>query len=103
MHNGFIERFNRTYRAAILDMYIFESLEEVRRLTAAWIDFYNARRPHDSLGGTPPRPDYLKETSNVGIMTTPSRSPEKLKFNAALKRLGEANRRVRPDSLRSYY
>ena len=53
--NGYVERFNRTYRQAILDMYIFESLDQVRELTAKWIDFYNHRRPHDSLGGSPPR------------------------------------------------
>jgi putative transposase len=54
MQNGFVERFNRTYREAVLDMYIFESLNQVRDLTAKWIDFYNRRRPHDSLGGSPP-------------------------------------------------
>ncbi|MBK7513911.1 MAG: transposase [Chloracidobacterium sp.] len=45
MQNGYVERFNRTYRQAILDMYIFESLDQVRELTAKWIDFYNRRRP----------------------------------------------------------
>lgn len=30
MQNGFIERFNRTYREAALYMYIFESLSDVR-------------------------------------------------------------------------
>lgn len=30
MQNGFIERFNRTYREAFLNMYIFESLEDFK-------------------------------------------------------------------------
>lgn len=54
MQNGFVERFNRTYREAVLDMYIFESLDEVRTKTAEWIEIYNHHRPHASLRGSPP-------------------------------------------------
>lgn len=58
MQNGFIERFNRTYREAVLDMYIFEDLEQVRKHTDDWLQIYNHIRPHDSLGGMPPS-EYL--------------------------------------------
>lgn len=30
MQNGFIERFNRSYREAVLDMFVFQNLDEVR-------------------------------------------------------------------------
>lgn len=58
MQNGFIERFNRTYREAVLDMYIFESLNDVRSQTTKWLETYNHLRPHDSLGDMPPS-EYL--------------------------------------------
>ena len=61
MQNGFIERFNRTYREAVLDMYIFEDLEQVKRQTDKWLNIYNNHRPHDSLGGMPPR-EYLTKS-----------------------------------------
>jgi putative transposase len=66
MQNGFVERFNRTYREAVLDMYIFESLEDVRNKTDEWLETYNHHRPHDSLGGMPPS-EYLAKhnTGNV--------------------------------------
>lgn len=60
MQNGFIERFNRTYREAVLDMYIFESLGQVRQQTEKWLKIYNHDRPHDSLGGIPPS-EYLRK------------------------------------------
>jgi putative transposase len=62
MQNGFIERFNRTYREEVLDCYVFETLGEVRRMTADWITRYNEIRPHESLGDLAPR-QYLMAQS----------------------------------------
>ncbi len=52
--NGFIERFNRSYREAVLDMFVFEHLSEVREQTEQWLKEYNEERPHESLGHLTP-------------------------------------------------
>lgn len=52
--NGYIERFNRTYREDVLDLHPFDSLAEVRELTERWIEEYNGIRQHESLGNTTP-------------------------------------------------
>ena len=54
MQNGFIERFNRSYREAVLDMYVFRTLDEVRERTDAWMADYNEVLPHDALGDLTP-------------------------------------------------
>jgi putative transposase len=52
--NAYIERFNRTYRTEVLDAYVFESLDQVREISAEWLQSYNEERPHDALAGLPP-------------------------------------------------
>ena len=59
--NGFVKRFNRSYREKVLDLYLFESLQEVREITDEWLDIYNYERPNDSLGDMTPI-GYLKAT-----------------------------------------
>ena len=52
--NSYIERFNRTYREEVLDMYVFSNLSEVREITENWLKEYNEERPHESLGNMTP-------------------------------------------------
>ncbi len=54
MQNGFIERFNRTYREEVLDMFVFSRLSEVKQRTEFWIQEYNYKRPYEALGNIPP-------------------------------------------------
>ena len=58
MQNGFIERFNRTYRTEVLDMFVFKRLKEVQEITESWVTEYNEERPHESLGNLTPK-EYL--------------------------------------------
>lgn len=53
--NGYIERFNRSFREEILDAFAFESLEQAPMLTQAWMWIYNNERPHAAIGNVPPR------------------------------------------------
>ncbi|GAB1723678.1 MAG: hypothetical protein NTNFB01_25740 [Nitrospira sp.] len=52
--NALIERYNRTYRTEVLNAYVFESLDQVREISAEWLQSYNEERPHDALAGLPP-------------------------------------------------
>lgn len=61
--NGFIERFNRTYREDVLDANYFESIGQVRVLTELWKEDYNDKHPHSSLGNMSPY-EFLEIKSN---------------------------------------
>lgn len=52
--NAYIERFNRTYREAVLDAYLFHTVAEAQAITEYWLEEYNAIRPHEALGNVPP-------------------------------------------------
>ena len=52
--NGYIERFNRTYRTEVLDLYLFNNLAQARRITEEWLTIYNTERPHEALNNMTP-------------------------------------------------
>ncbi|MFN8416555.1 MAG: IS3 family transposase [Cytophagaceae bacterium] len=55
MQNGFIERFNRSFREEVLDAYLFEDIRQVQSLSQQWMEDYNNNRPHESLNGLTPK------------------------------------------------
>ncbi|WP_449415906.1 integrase core domain-containing protein [Pedobacter hartonius] len=71
MQNGYIERFNRSFRESILDAYLFEDVMQVQILTEEWVTDYNSRRPHETLGGKTPL-EYRAEWS-ISMQSSPAR------------------------------
>lgn len=65
--NAYIERFNRTYRDELLNLYLFRNLEEVREQTYWWMIGYNEERPHDALGDMTPI-EYMKQYAENSIL-----------------------------------
>jgi putative transposase len=58
--NGFIERFNKTFREDVLDFYLFSDLNQAREVIHDWMWMYNNIRPHSALNNLPPTPFLLK-------------------------------------------
>ncbi|WP_139834154.1 IS3 family transposase [Marivita cryptomonadis] len=52
--NAYVERYNRTVRHEWLDLYIFESIEEVQQIATEWLWSYNHERPNMGNGGMTP-------------------------------------------------
>ena len=67
MQNGYIERFNRLYREAVLDAYLFYDLEQVRDLTQEWMIEFNQHRPHEALNNLTPE-EWKQMVNNNELM-----------------------------------
>lgn len=64
--NGYIERFNRTFRQDVLDAYLFEDLLQVSTITEEWVNDYNNERPHEALNNLTPK--KYAESFNFGLI-----------------------------------
>ena len=84
MQNGYVERFNRTYREDILDAYLFSNLKQVRELTEDWKQDYNAYHPHGSLNGL--SPIGYRQAVESGKLPAPKSKPEFTTFNSSSDR-----------------
>jgi len=69
--NGKAERFIRTMLGGWAYGAIYGNSEERRAALAGWLDFYNRRRPHGSLGHQPPlqRLEALRKNNLAGSYT----------------------------------
>lgn len=63
MQNGYIERFNRSYRQDVLDANLFANLMEVKISSDEFEEDFNYHRPHESLGNLSPINYKLKQTA----------------------------------------
>ncbi len=43
--NSLVERFNRTFRTEFLDVYLFETIRQMRHYSEIWMWMYNNERP----------------------------------------------------------
>lgn len=53
--NGYMERFNRSFREEVLDAYQFTRFRDAQTMAHAWMWIYNNQRPHSALGYKPPK------------------------------------------------
>jgi putative transposase len=66
IHLRDIEKLPLDGRETVLDLYLFDSLTEVREITYWWMIGYNEERPHDALGDLTPA-EYMEH--NAGDST----------------------------------
>jgi len=68
MENGYIERFNRTFREEIMDAYLFSSINQFNVVAEKKIYDYNHNHPHKSLGRKTPVEFAECEQPSIGFI-----------------------------------
>ncbi|WP_180295677.1 integrase core domain-containing protein [Snodgrassella communis] len=44
----------KSSRTEVLDLYLFNNLEQARKVTEEWLTIYNTERPHEALNNMAP-------------------------------------------------
>lgn len=71
VQNAFVESFNGKCREECLNETWFTSLDDARRVIAAWREDYNTTRPHRSLGNLTPEEHERRLTSGSPLRGSP--------------------------------
>jgi len=69
MENGYVERFNRTFREDVMDAYLFSSINQFNLVSDVAIQDYNCNHPHKSLGRKTPIEFAPRNESSIGVIT----------------------------------
>ena len=75
MQNGYMERFNGSFRKEVLDMYLFTERWQVQEHADQWLLHYNTQRPHEGLGNQTPR-EWATQNASRPSGGTPARAVE---------------------------
>jgi putative transposase len=67
MDNVFIERLWRSLKYECVYLHAFETGSELRGGLTQWVGYYNAHRPHSSLGGRTPNEAYAAGLAGSGF------------------------------------
>ena len=84
MQNGYVESFNGRMRDELLNETLFLSMAHARVEIAAWVEDYNRKRPHSSLG-------YVTPTAFAGELDK--------QWPASLRPTGSATQPIAPTAL----
>jgi transposase InsO family protein len=82
--NGFCESFNGRMRDELLNESLFLGLDPARTKIANWVDDYNQRRPHSTLGISHREPMPPISPQHAIVCATPTSSADRMLLHPRL-------------------